>query len=98
LVDLQRPLITNEQIDKVFHNIDGFLPFFSAPHGTARHRIVARSVRSLKLLMLTELHKLAQAFSADLEEIKAERVLLEQISTTLLHYSPQFRIYQVNPS
>ena len=40
------------------------------------------------------LFRLAENLYADLEEIMLEKVLTTQIGTTLLHYAPQFRIYQ----
>jgi hypothetical protein len=43
---------------------------------------------------IEDLYKLAENLYLDLEEITLEKVLTTQIGTTLLHYAPQFRIYQ----
>lgn len=43
---------------------------------------------------IEDLYKLADNLYSDLEEITLEKVLTTQIGTTLLHYAPQFRIYQ----
>lgn len=40
------------------------------------------------------LYRLSENLYADLEEVSLEKVLTTQIGTTLLHYAPQFRIYQ----
>jgi hypothetical protein len=43
---------------------------------------------------IEDLYALSAKLSEDLQEIQNEKVILSQIATTLLHYSPQFRIYQ----
>ena len=43
---------------------------------------------------IEDLYKLSENLYLDLEEVTLEKVLTSQIGTTLLHYAPQFRIYQ----
>lgn len=43
---------------------------------------------------IEDIYRLAENLYLDLEEITLEKVLTTQIGTTLLHYAPQFRIYQ----
>jgi len=43
---------------------------------------------------LEDLYKLSEHMVTDLEELVVARLLVEQIGTTLLHWAPQFRIFQ----
>ena len=43
---------------------------------------------------IEDLYKLSENLCGDLEELLAEKVLTASIGATLLHYAPQFRIYQ----
>lgn len=63
LVELGKPVISTEQIDQIFGNIE-------------------------------EVHRLSVELLTDLDELRNEKMLMAQITGTLLHYAPAYRIYQ----